>query len=148
MLSGSVHTLERLLVEQYLEPMFLGDPLHEGHDHQVVIDGQVHLLIDRGKLELVGRDLVVPRLDRDTELVCLVLEILHECQYPHGDCSEIVIVELLALGRGMTHESPFRHHEVWALCIQLPVNEEIFLFPTEVGDTSGELLSKEREDGC
>ena len=78
MLSGTVDALERLLVKQATETMLPCHALHQGHHEHVVVDGQVGLLEDRSKLELVRGHLVVTGLARNAEFESLDLDVLHE----------------------------------------------------------------------
>ena len=69
---------ERLLVEQALHAVLLGDALEHRHQQLLVVGGDVGALEHRGDLELPGRDLVVAGLGRDAELEQLALGVDHE----------------------------------------------------------------------
>ena len=97
-----------------------------------MIDGEVGLLEDRSKLKLVGGNLIVTCLARNTEFEGTNLKILHEGLYTIGDSSEIVVFHLLVLGRVVTHQGAACQEEVGTCRIQALVNEEVLLLPTEV----------------
>ena len=87
----------------------------------------VRVLEDRGELELARGHLVVTRLDRDAELAQLVLGIHHEGENALGDRAEVVLVELLALGRLGAEERAARRVEVGTLEEVLLVDQEVLL---------------------
>ncbi len=91
--------VERLLVEQALHAVLLGHPLHGRHQQLLVVGGHVGPLEHGGQLELARGHLVVAGLGRDSQLEQLPLGVEHEGQDPLGDGAEVVVVELLALGR-------------------------------------------------
>jgi hypothetical protein len=64
-----------------------------------VVARDVGVLEDRGELVLARRDLVVTGLDRDAQAVELALDLGHERDDAVRDRAEVVVVELLALGR-------------------------------------------------
>ena len=78
--------------------MAAGDFLHEIHNHLVVVVGQVHLLVNRGQLKLVGGDFIVAGLHGDPQSVSLLLQVNHKAVDPRGNRTEIVVLELLVLG--------------------------------------------------
>ena len=78
MLSGTVHTVERLLVENDLKMMFLSHFLHYDHEHHVLVDGFCSLTEHRRAFKLVRSHLIMPCLKKDTELICFSLKVLHE----------------------------------------------------------------------
>ena len=80
-------------------PCFCGHPLQRRHQELLVVGGHVGPLEHRGQLELARGHLVVPGLGRDAELEQLALGVQHEGEDPLGDGAEVVVVELLALGR-------------------------------------------------
>ena len=62
-----------------------------------MIDGKVGLLKDRSKLKLVGGNLVVASLARNTKFECTNLKILHEGLNTIWNSTEIVVFHLLVL---------------------------------------------------
>ena len=82
MLSGAVHPVKRLLVENHLEMMLLRDLLHHYHEHHVLVDGLCGITEYGCTFELVRSHFIVTRLEKNAELVCLSLKIFHERAYP------------------------------------------------------------------
>ena len=113
--------------------MLARDLPHQGHDEQVVVVGQVTLLIDGRELELVGRDLVVAGLERDAQAERLDLQLFHELEDAGRDGTEVVILELLVFRALMPHQRAARHQEIRARGIQPLVDQEIFLLPAQIG---------------
>ena len=133
-LARAVDPLEGLLVQQHPELMAAGDLVHDRHQQLVVVVGQVGLLVDRSQLELIGRHLVMSRLDGNAQFQALVLEILHEGHHTGRYGPEIVILELLVLGRLVPHQRAAGQHQVGAHGPQALVHEEILLLPTQIGE--------------
>ena len=67
-------------------------------------------LVDRRHLELAGRDLVVAGLGRDAEAPQLAVEIHHEGEDPLADRAEVLVLQLLALGRRGAEQRPPGQH--------------------------------------
>ena len=88
-----------LLVQQADEPVATGHVLHDLHRQLLVVGADVRVLEDRRELVLVGGDLVVARLGRHAELGQLALGLEHAREDALGDRAEVVVVELVALGR-------------------------------------------------
>ena len=118
---------ERLLVEQALHAVLLGDRLEGRHQQLLVVGGDVGPLEHRGDLELAGRDLVVPGLGRDAELEQLALGVHHEAEHPLGDRAEVVVVELLALRRLGAEQGAARVDQVGTGQEEVPVDQEVLL---------------------
>jgi hypothetical protein len=78
-------------------------------------------------LVLVGRDLVVPRLDRHAELGQLALHVEHAGQDPLGDRAEVVVVELVALRRLGAEQRAPGVDRGRALEVVLLVDQEVLL---------------------
>ena len=72
-------------------------------------------------------------LDRNAELQTLIFELLHEGDHACRDCPEVVILQLLVLGRLVSHEGSARQHQVGAHGPQTLIDEEVLLLPAEVG---------------
>ena len=132
-LAGAVHAVERLFVEQYHETVLAGDAVHQVHDELVLVIGEVGLAEDGRQLELVGRHLVMTGLDRDAQPVAGDLQIPHEGSDARRDRGEVMVVQLLVLGRIVAEQCASCNHQVRAGSIEPLVHEEILLLPTQVG---------------
>ncbi len=97
-------------------------------------------------LELAGRDLVVAGLGRDAELEELALGVHHEAEHPLGDRAEVVVVELLALGRLRAEERAPGVEQVGARQEEVAVDQEVLLLGSAVGhDVLGVGVAEEVE---
>ena len=132
MFSRTVDAVEGFLVKQHTEAMIAGHTFHQRHQEHVMVNGEVTLLEDRSKLELIGGNLVVTGLTGDGELESLDLKIFHEGLYTIGDSTEVVVVHLLVLGTLVSHECATCKHKVGTCGIESLVDEEILLFPSEI----------------
>ena len=124
---------ERLLVEQALHAVLLGDRLEGRHQQLLVVGGHVGPLEHRRDLELAGRDLVVPGLGRDAELEQLALGVHHEAEHPLGDGAEVVVVELLALRRLGAEQRAAGVEQVGPGQEEVPVDQEVLLLGAAEG---------------
>ena len=113
--------------------MFARHFAHERDEQHVVIDRQVALFVDGGELKLVGGHFIVARLAGNAETEGLYFEIAHEFGHALGDGAEIVVFHLLILGAVVPHEGASGEQEVGARGVEAFVDEEVLLFPTEVG---------------
>ena len=120
-------------MEQCAESVVACHTLHKRHQQHIMVNGKVGFFEYRGNLKLVWRDLVVAGLARNAKFEGLNLKVFHERLHTLRDGAEIVVVHLLVLCRVVSHERAARKHEVGAGCIQSFVNEEVLLFPSEVG---------------
>ena len=78
MLAGTVDTIKRLLMENHFKSMSFSNFLHDNHKHHILIDSFCSLTEHRSTLELVRCDLIVSCLQKDSQLICFSLEVLHE----------------------------------------------------------------------
>ncbi len=131
-LAGAVDAGERLLVDQQHEAVLLGDPPHRAHHDHVVVRPDRGRLVDRRHLELARGDLVVAGLGRDAEPPELAVEVHHEGQDPLADRAEVLVLELLALGRRGSEQGPAGQEEVGALFGQPAVDEEVLLLRADI----------------
>ena len=69
---------------------------------------------------------------RDAEPVAFYLKIEHESFNAGGYGAEIMVFELLVLGAFMSHKCAAGHHQVGTGAVESFVDEEVFLFPTEI----------------
>ena len=149
MFAAAVDAAIGLFVEQDGKVMLAGNAFHQVHDQLVVVVGQVDVLEDRCQFELVGRHFVVTGLDGDAQFVAFDLQLLHEGCDTRRDGAEIVVFELLVLGRGVSHQRTARQTEVGAGIVKGQVDEEVFLFPAEVGVYAVDVLVEQLADvGC
>ena len=133
MLTGTVHTVEGLLVQEHYETVLAGDAVHQVHDNLVLVVGQVGLAIDGRQFKLVGRHLVVAGLERNAQTVAGNLQITHESGHARRDGGEVVVVQLLVLGRTVAEEGAAGNHQVCAGGIETLIHEEVLLLPAQVG---------------
>ena len=99
-----------------------------------MVHGEVCFLEDRSQLELVWSGLVVACLARDAKLEGLYLKVAHKGCHTLGNGAEVMVVHLLVLGAVVTHKRATGHQQVWACSVKAFVDEEVFLFPSEVRD--------------
>ena len=130
----TVDPLEGLFVQQHPELVTAGDLVHHGHQQLVVVVGKIGLLVDRRQFELVGRHLVVAGFDGDAQFQALVFEVFHECHHTGRDRTEIVVFQLLVLGRFMPHQRTPGEHQVGTYGPEAFVHEEILLLPAQIRD--------------
>ena len=131
-LARTVDALEGFFVQQDAEPVTAGDLVHHGHQQLVMVVGEVGLLVDRSQLELIGRHLVMTGFDRNAQFQAFVFEVFHECHHAGRDRTEIVVLQLLVLGRLVAHERTAREHQVGTHSPQAFVHKEILLFPAQI----------------
>ena len=118
-------------MQQRLQAVTHRDLSQRRHDELVVVDGDVRLLELRRHLELAGRDFVVPRDDRNAELVELVLDFGDAGLDALGNAAEVVILELLAARRRRADERAAAHDEVGTQREVVAVDEEVLLLRPE-----------------
>ncbi len=135
-LARPVDALERLLVEQDLHAVLVGDAAQRHHQQLLVIGRHVGALEDRSDLELSRGDLVVAGLGRDAELEELAFAVEHVREHPVGDRAEVVVVELLPLGRFRAEQGASGVQQVGPAVEEALVDQEVLL-----------LRSGERHDG-
>jgi len=112
--------------------MLLGDILQRLHDHLVVVNGQIGFFEHRRDFVLAGRDLVVPGLGRNAQLVKLFLHVVHEGRNPLPNAAEILVFQLLTFGRRRADHGPAAQHQVLTLIVVIHVDQKILLLDSEV----------------
>ena len=133
-LARTVDPVEGLFVQQALEAVAFGHVAQGGHDDVVMVHRKIADLIERGDLVLAGRGLVVPGAHGHAELVELVLHFHHVGEHALRDDAEILVAELLPLGRTRAKERAPRHLQVGTGKIVIVVDAEIFLLQPGKGD--------------
>ena len=125
-------------MQQRLETEPRRYPLERLHQQHLVVAGDVAGLEQRRDLVLARRHLIVPGLDRHAEPVELLLRLGHEGEHPRRDGAEVVILQLLALGRLGAEEGALADEQVGPLVEELPVHQEVLLLRTHRGDDAGD----------
>ena len=131
-LAGAVDAGERLLVDEEHQAVLRGKPPHHAHHDHVVVRADRRRLVDRRHLELTRGDLVVARLGRDAEPPELAVEIHHEREDPLADRAEVLVLQLLALGRGGPEQGPTGEQEVGTVLGKPAVHQEVLLLGSDV----------------
>ena len=146
MLAGAVDAGKGLFMQQADETVALGDLLHRLHDELVLIVGGVGVAVDGGHLVLTGGDLVVLGLGEHAELPQLLVQLLHKGRHARADDAEVVVVQLLALGRlGCRRGSRPHSRRSSRLRYSSLVDEEILLLGADLRrDLTDVLLAAEQ----
>ena len=120
-------------MKQYSEIVLGGDALHQVHHQLVMVISQVHVLEDRSQLKLVGGRFVVAGLDGNAKFMTFDFQFFHEVGYTRWDGAKIVVVQLLVLRRGVSHQGASGNAQVRTGIVQGRIYQEVFLFPSKVG---------------
>ncbi len=126
-LAGAVDAGKGLFVEQADQSLLVCHPLQRLHHDLVVVCRHICFRVDGGQLMLRRSHFVVLSLGRDTHLPQLFIDLAHVCGNSLADGAEIMVVQLLALGRHGSEEGAAGVDQVLALEVFLPVYDEIFL---------------------
>ena len=146
-LAAAVDACEGLFMEQADQAVLFRDLLHDLHGKLILVVGGVCVGVDGGHLMLRGRDLVVLRLGQDAELPQLLVQILHIRRDTRTDGAEIMVVQLLTLGRLRAEERPAAQAQILALQIELLVDQEIFLLRADLRvDLLGLVVAEQTQD--
>ena len=127
MFAGAVDARERLLVQQARQAVLRRHPLQRLHRHHLMVGGDVGALEDRRDFVLTGRDLVVARLDRHADLVELGFGFGHAREHALRNRAEVLILELLTLGRARAEQRAAGVDQVRAREIEVAVDQEVLL---------------------
>ena len=132
MLSGAVHAVKRLFVQETFESMLARDPLQRLHHQLVAVDSQIRFFIDTGQLMLSRSHFVVLGLGRNPHPPQLPVDILHKGNDLLPDRSVIMVVHLLPLGRHGPEESPSRVDQIFPLHEFFGIHQEVFLLRSDI----------------
>ena len=146
-LAAAVDAGKGLFVQQAGHAVLRRDFAHDFHRQLVLVGGDIDGAVDGRKFVLCGRDFVVLGLGKHAELPQLLVQVAHERRDAGLDCAEVVVLELLSLGRLRAEQSPARIDEVAPLFKRLGVDEEIFLLGTDRGEHLFRLSAEEAEQG-
>ena len=133
MLAAAVDPGEGLLVQQADQAVARGHLAHELHGQLVMVGGDIGAGEDRGQLVLRGGDLVVLGLGQDAQLPQLLVQIVHELGHARLQRAEVVILQLLALGRARAEQRPAGEDQVGPLVKVGLVHQEVLLLRAHGG---------------
>ena len=122
------------------------DLLHHLHGQQVVVDGHVGGIVDGGQLMLAGSHLVVLGLGGHAQLPQLLVQFLHERGHLGADDAEVVLLQLLALGRGSTEQGAAGKDQVLPGLVVLLLNKEVLLLRADGGGNVVHILAEQLQD--
>ena len=145
-LAAAIDALERLLMLQADQTVLGSDLLHHLHRQQVVVDGNVGGVVDGGQLMLAGGYLVVLGLGRYAQLPQLFVQILHERGHLGTDHAEVVLFQLLTLGRGGTKQGAAGEDQILTGLVIFLLNEEVLLLGADGGGNVVHILAKQLQD--
>ena len=131
-LAGAVHAGKRFFMQQHAKAVTTGYLFHQQHDQLVLIDGKVRFVVDRCQFKLVRRHFVVACFERNTVFAGFKFEVFHIRRDTRRDRTEIVIFELLVLGRLMPEQCPTGHQQVGACSVKPLIHKKIFLLPSQI----------------
>ena len=106
--------------------------LQDIHGEKVLVGGQDGVGVERSDLVLAGGDLSVSGGGLDAELPHLDLSVVDVINHLDRKIGEVLIVELLALGRGAAEKGTAGQLEIGSLVVVVTVDEEELLLGTGV----------------
>ncbi len=133
-LSTAVNSGKRLLMQQAGQAILVSRPLHDFHDHVLVIRRQIAVFKQGSQFKLARRHLVMPRFYRHAELDQFIFTVCHEREHAFGNDPEILIFQLLPLGRSRAKQSAAASDQIGTSQIKMLVDEEIFLLSPHGGE--------------
>ena len=77
------------------------------------------------------RNLIVLRLRKDPQLPQLRVQILHKLKDPGLDRTEVMIIQLLSLGRHRTEQSSSGVDQIRPFQKHLPIDQKVFLLRSD-----------------
>ena len=132
-LTGTIHTGKRLLVEQAFHSVLGSDALQCLHNDLIVVNLHIDFRIDRCQLMLCRSCLVMLCLGRNTQFPQFLIYVLHVCRYFLPDGSQIMVIHLLALRRHSAEKRASRKGQVLSLHKILITHQKIFLLRSHGG---------------
>ena len=146
-LARTVDAAERLLVQEAVKAVPLGDFLQHGHHELVVVDGEVGRFEHRGDLVLARSHFVMVRADRNAELVEFALGLRDAAHDAAGHDAVVLVFKFLPLGRFRAEQRTPGGEQIGTAEHEVPVDEEKFLLQPGVrNDGQGGLLAEQLED--
>jgi len=133
-LAGAVDARKGLFMQQADKTVPVGNLFHDVHRQLILIARGVAVAVHGRHFVLAGGNLIVLGLGVDAELPELFIQVLHVGGHARADGAVVVIVQLLPLRGFRAEERPAAHAKVLTLEIKLLVDQEIFLFGSDVCD--------------
>ena len=132
-LSRAVYPLEGLFVKQTGHAVFPGHLFHNLHRQLILIHRNIGGIEYGRKLVLGGRHLVVFCFGEYPVRPQGFVQIVHIRRNTRLKHAEIMILQLLAAGRGRTEQRPARQHEILPLVENFPIYKKILLLGAHRG---------------
>ena len=146
MLAAAVHAFKGLFVLQADQTVLGGDLAHHLHGQQVVVDGYVGGIEDGSKLVLAGSNLVVLGLGGHAQLPQLLVQLLHERRNLGTDDAEVVLLQLLTLGRGSAEQGAAGKDQILTCLVVLFLDQEVLLLGADGGGNVVYVLAEQLQD--
>ena len=148
-LARTVDTRERLFVQQELEAIAVGHALHRLHNQHIMIGCDIGVLKGHRDLVLRGRNFVVACFHWHAELIQLGFGLEHARQDSLRNGAEVMVFQLLSLGRFGAEQSPSRVDQVRSREVKVLVDQEVLLFgPGRAVDAGGTRAKKSENPDC
>jgi len=146
-LARAIDARERLFMQQADQAVAQGDFFHRLHGQLVVVVRDVGRVEDRSQFVLGRRDLVVLGLGRHAHFPQLAVQIGHEGGDPVLELAEVMVFEVLALGRLGAEQGPSGQDQVLTL-VKVPlVDQKILLLRAHRGrDALHSVVAKQAQD--
>ena len=145
-LAAAVHAFKGLLVLQADQTVLGCDLAHHFHGQQVVVDGHVGGIEDGSKLVLAGSNLVVLGLGGHAQLPQLLVQFLHERRNLGTDDAEVVLLQLLTLGRGSAEQGAAGEDQILTSLVVLFLDQEVLLLGANGGGDVVHILAEQLQD--
>ena len=132
-LSGAVHTGKGLFMKQALHSVLAGHLLQGLHHNLVLIHCHIGHRVDGSQLMLSRSHLVVLSLGSHAQFPQLRIYLAHESRHSLPNSTEIMVIQLLPLGRHSSKQGPSGINQVFSLFKLLRVHQEILLLRSHRG---------------
>ena len=131
MLSGTIDSGKRLLMQQTLHSMLARHPLQCLHHDLIVIHRDIDFRVDRRQFMLCRSHLVMLGLCGNTNFPEFNIDIAHKRRDPLADRAEIMIVQFLSFRRHCAEQRSSGIDQVFSLQKFLCIHKEIFLLGSD-----------------
>ena len=115
-------------MEQTDQSLLRGYSFQRLHHDLVMVGGHIGLRVDGGQFVLGGSHFVVLGFGGNSHLPELLVDLLHISRDPLADGSEVMVVQLLTLGRHGAEQGTPGIDQIFAFQIFFTVDQEVLLF--------------------